>query len=163
MNLDVALGSMRFLANMGRQGFLDGIGLSKADFDRLVGPDIWVASERARMTQLIHTVINASVDSMGLPRFNLPAEYIAAGIAMFIHPVNAHAACIFAPPAASAESSGRMAVSQPCTAEQLFALTIQLYDNPGRNSARALFEKNTGLALEKMALYGQDSKTPIKR
>lgn len=152
MNLDVARGSMRMISNMGREGFLDGIGVSRGDFDRLVGNDPWMASDRNRMTTCFHTVINASVDAMGLPRFNLSAEFVAAGIAVFVSPVNCHAACVFASNGGPAEEMGRMASISPSTPEQLFALLVQLYGDQDRTSCRALFEKNTTLALDKAKL-----------
>lgn len=155
MHFDVACGAMRLIANIGHEGFLDGLGVSRHDFERLVGSDPWLASERNRMTTILHTMINASVDAMGLPRFNLPAEYIAAGISMFVAGVNVMPACIFAPPSRSAEDMGRMAAVDPCTPEQVFALVCQLYSTNGRLNARALFEKKTHLALESVKVSGE--------
>ncbi|AXH76711.1 MAG: external scaffolding protein [Microviridae sp.] len=153
LNLDTAQGAMRLISNIGRRGFIDGIGISKAEFDRFIGDEQWMATDRNRMTVVLHTLLNASVDAMNLPRFDLPAEYIAAGIAMFVSGINTLPACIFGPQAPSAEMMGRGPAGsvQPCTAQQVFALVVQLFDSPGRNAARAQFEKATGLALDLVA------------
>lgn len=159
LSYEVACSSMRLVANMGHKGFLDGLGISRSDFDRLIGSEPWTFSDRNRMTVVLHTLINAGVDQMGLPRFDLPAEYIAAGICMFVHGVNVQAACVFAPPSLSAEDSGRMAKGATCSDRQLFALVVQLYDCDVRTQARASFEKSTGLALERAIMKNE----PIKK
>lgn len=160
MNYEVAVASMHVIANTGRKGFLDGLGISRSDFERLVGSDPWLGTERNRMTVVLDSLINASVDSQALPRFNLPAEYRAAGIAVFVHPVNMQAACIFAASSRpkSAEEMGRMATVDPCSAEQVFALVLQLCGSQSRNGARAQFEKNTALALDQAMVESGSSK-----
>jgi len=150
LSLDVAIGSMRMLANMGRDGFLDGIGVSKLDFDRFIGDSQWINTDRNRMSSVLHALVNSSVDALGLPRFDLPAEYIAAAIALFVHPVNIMPACVYGPPSKSAEDAANLAVCQPCTPAQLFALVKQLYADSSRHAARALFEKKTSIALDKV-------------
>lgn len=159
LSLDVALGSMSFLAQLGRSGHLDGLGLSRADFDRFIGSDPWLASDRNRMSAILHTMANSSLDAQGLPRFSLPAEYLAAVIAVFVHPVNVHASCVFAPPSMSAQDAGRAGgvTAENCTSEQLFALVVQLFSNSARGNARVLFEKKTGLALEKVSHTATES------
>jgi len=151
MNLRIALGSMRLLASMGHKGMLDGLGVSKGDFLRLVGDDPWTASERTRMGNLLHVMANCSIDAQGLPRFALPAEYLAAVITMFCKGVNVMAACNFAPPAIAAADAGRgNGGAKSCTPSQLFALVLDLYSDPGSSQARAMFEKNTKLELDKV-------------
>lgn len=154
MNLsyEVACSSMTVIANIGRAGLLAGLGIAKPDFDKLVGSEPWQGSDRNRMTVLLHNLINAGVDSIGAPRFPLPAEYIAAGIVMFVHGVNVMTACLFAPQGLQgAEDMGRGVVSDPVTPQQLFAICLQLFDSPTRSSAKILFDKKVGLALEKVS------------
>jgi len=158
LNLEVARSGMRFLANLGRAGMLENSGISHADFERLVDAVPWAASERNRMTQCLQTVIEGSVDALGLERFPLPAEYRAAGIAMFVHPCNVHAACRFMANAPSTDDLAResqISASSPrrgADADQLFALCQMLFSDDVRNSARVLFQKNTGLAIEQMEM-----------
>jgi len=157
MNIEVALGCMRLLANLGRNGYLDGVGVSKAEFDRLVGDDPWTGSERSRMTNVLHTLVNSSIDAMGLPRFNLPAEYIAAGIAMFVSGVNVMPACVFAPVSGTADEMGRAQSVTKCTPDQLFALVVQLYADPASSSATALFAQKTSLNIERSLVKEEET------
>jgi len=152
LNLDVAICTMRMLCTMGTKGYLDSIRVTKAEFDKFTGPDPWLPPDRNSMSQVLHTLLSASCDSMLLNRFSLPAEFVAAGIATFVSGINIQPACIFAEqlPVYTAEDMGRgLSSPQSCTAKQIFALVVQLFDSPARNAARAQFEKLTGLALEK--------------
>jgi len=151
LNYETAVGSMHMISEVGRKGFLDGIGISKPDFDRCVGPEMWTTVDRNRMNNTFFALLNASIDQCGRSRFTIPAEFIAAGIAVFIHPSNAQLACDFFAVIRSAEELGSgMPTATPCSREQLFALVCQLYRGDQRNAARSQFEKNTGLALEKV-------------
>lgn len=158
MNYETAVGAMRLISNIGREGFLDGIGVSRGDFDRLIGDAPWMAVERSRMTGCLQTVINASVDALGLPRFNLPAEFVAAGIVVFVSPVNVHSACVFASGTGTAADLGRGSGICPSTPDQLFALVVQLYASPERSAARAQFSKHTGIAIDKAAAVPKEKK-----
>jgi len=163
MNYEVAKSSMKFLATMGKAGILENSGISRGDFDRLVGDLPWLASERQRMTTALQTLIMGSIDALGLPRFNVPAEYNAAGIAVFIHPINVHACCVFMSTTPDAESMGRKSTSQGHTQvdhvqpDKLFALVAQLWSDSARTGARAAFEKNSGLALSEAEKKGTKS------
>lgn len=154
LNLQIAKSGMEFIANLGRAGMLESSGVSRDDFNRLVGSIPWAAKDRGRVTLTLQTLIEGSVDALGLDRFPLPAEYIAAGIAMFVQPMNVHYACRTMAKAPTNEALSRksqMLDSQKSGfigADQLFALVQDIYSSSARSSARSLFEKNTGLALE---------------
>lgn len=150
MRYEIALSAMNLIASLGREGFLDGVGVSRGDFDRLTGDAPWMSSDRNRMTATLNTLLNASVDALGLPRFNLPAEFVAAGISVFVQPINVHAAAAFCGNSGSVEDGARGTIVSPATPEQIFALCVMLYGSQGRNSARAQFEKNTKLAIDKV-------------
>jgi len=152
LNLDVAISCMRQIVSMGAKGYLDTIRVTKAEFDKFVGPEAWLPPDRNSMAQVLNTLLSATLDSMLLNRFSLPAEFVAAGIATFVHGINTQPACYMASqlPVYTAEDMGRgLASPQACSDKQLFALVVQLYDSPARNAARAQFEKFTGLALER--------------
>jgi len=156
MNLqyETAVAGMRMIGSLGFSGQLDACGISQADYKRFVGDAPWIGAERNRMTQILHSLIMGTVDALGLPRFKVPAEYMAAGIAVFVAPVNVHSACTYAPITGEAELMGRGVGAPPVLPEQLFALVQQLYRNDSRSSARALFERNVGLAIEEAARSG---------
>lgn len=158
LQLKVAVSSMALVGELGNVGQLDALGVSKADYARLVGDAPWTASERNRMTATLHSLIMGSVDIMGLSRFKVPAEYMAAGIAVFVAPVNVHVACQYAPAVGEAEEMGRGADRTKVLPEQLFALVVQLYDTDMKVSARYLFEKKCGIEIKKVADQQPQSK-----
>jgi len=145
---------MHLLAEMGRKGMLDLLGVTQADFDRLTSDVPWTGGERNRMSVTLHSLLNASVDSMGMPRFDLPAEWVAAAIAVFVAGINVQSACYFAPPSHQAEEGARGVVGPSVRPERLFDLVVLLYGHQGRNAARELFTKRSGLALDKVAKQG---------
>jgi len=151
MQLTVARGAMRMIANMGTAGHLESIGLSEDDFNKVTGKLPWLGTDRNRMTQALNTLLTTTLDVLGIPRHTLCAEYVAAGIALFVHPVNAHVACRFMENAPSAMALGRGAdEAEICSSKQLFALVVQLVADPERSHARILFERNTGIILDKV-------------
>jgi len=157
MNLqyETAVAGMRMIGQLGFSGQLDASGISQADYKRFTGDAPWIGAERNRMTQILHSLIMGTVDALGLPRFKVPAEYMAAGIAVFVAPVNVHSACTYAPSTGEAELMGRgQSSAPPVLPEQLFALVQQLYRNDSRASARVLFERNVGLAIEEATRQG---------
>lgn len=149
LSFDVAISSMHYISESGRRGLLDSLGISQTDFDRLVGTDPWSLSERNRMASAMHNLMYASLDSMGLPRFPMPAEMLAAVITVFISGVNVMAACLFVVPSKPAEALARAVEVDPCTPQQIFALVTMMYSDHGRNQARELFEKKCGVRLNK--------------
>lgn len=150
MQFKVARGAMMMIANMGKVGQLDMVGISRDDFEKVSGETVWLGTDRNRVSQVLNNLLCGALDVIGVPRFQLPAEYIAAGIALFVAPVNSHAACRFMEKVPTAQALGRGAdESEMCTARQLFALVTQLVADPMNSHAKVLFEKNTGLALER--------------
>ena len=148
LQVRVALGILGFIAQQGRKDQLDVLGISKEDFDRLTGSVVWIGQDRSRVSQVLSSVMYGSLDAIGIPRFQLPAEYVAAVISIFVHPINVHAACRFIERPPTAESIGRGVDSMDgCSAQQLFALVCQLVGSPEHSSAQLLFEKNTGLRI----------------
>lgn len=158
MNLQVALGAMRLVADLGYAGFLEGAGVAKGEFQRLVSALPWTQRERNRMTVVLQSCLHGSVDSQGLPRFPLPAEYIAAGISIFVHAMNHHAACIYMASAPDAEDLARNSDmvqknrTKHVMPDQLYSMVCLLNTQGERGMFRALFEKNSGLALESVSM-----------
>jgi len=151
ISYEIAKSAMSLLSDMGRQGHLGMVGISQSDYDALTGPSPWLPSERNRMHTTLNALLNVSADTLGCPRFTLPAEYVAASIAVFVNPINAQSICriMERSPSASDLGSGSQTIEN-CSAEQLFALVVQLYGDPVANSARARFETKTSLALGKV-------------
>ena len=69
------------------------IDMDRGDFDFLTSDQIWLARDRQRARRCIESVAYGALDLIGLPRFALPAEFIAGVIAKFVHNVNSLIAC----------------------------------------------------------------------
>lgn len=149
IQLNVARGAMNMVAQMGKAGYLSNLGLTKDDFDKVTSDLPWLGSDRNRVTQAMNSLMFGTIDVLGLPRFQIPAEWIAACITVFVNPVNTHVACRFFERVTSADALGRNAEFDDVTAERLFSLVCQLHADPSSSAARALFEKNTNLKIQK--------------
>ena len=136
------------------RGSVDAIasfGISKDDFRLVTGVTVWLATDRARVSQILQQLLFGSLDVVGLNRIQAPAEYIAAVIAVFVAPVNHMPACRFfehSRPADDLALGPRSNETESVTATQLFAMVVDLA-NPAEISATALaFEKRVRLAVE---------------
>lgn len=156
MQYKVACGNMSLIANMARNGDLSTFGVTREDFNKLCGNAPWLANDRNRMRMTLESMLSSTMDVIGVPRFQMPAEFVAAGIALFIAPINIQTCCRFMERIPTAESLGRAADdSDVMTARQLFALCVQLVSDPVSSHAKELFERNTGIRMENMNIYGE--------
>lgn len=155
LSLRSGVAAMKFLSTLGHAGQLDSLGISSSDYARFTGDEPWLGSDRNRMTNILHSLLLGTVDAMGLPRFDISAELIAAGIAVFVAGVNCQAASIFAPSSGEAESLMRGVQSPPVKPSQIFALVVDLKGDLQCGQARILYEKNIGVAVEKAMMEGQ--------
>lgn len=158
MQYKVARGLMDYIAKQAQKGELESAGISQEDFELVTGPRVWTGYERNRVTQSFHALLQGSVILAGLPPFQMPAEYLAAGVALFVHPMNAQAICRIIEKAPSAESLGRGVEHETCTAKQIFGLVVQLVADPTNSHAKSLFEKRTGLKIQEAEMLGKKPK-----
>lgn len=166
----VALSNMRLIAEMGKHGMLEYINIAKADFERVTGSLPWLGVERGRMTVALQQLIYCAVDAQNSPRFPLSAEYLAAGIAMYVHPGNMQLACTWIADTsvdnATLQRKSDMLSSTKSPdrimPDQLFALVCDIYADPQSGQWQSLFVRNTGLALEGLTVR-QDKGKGIKK
>jgi len=147
MNYKIALGAMRFISESGKVNHLASVGVSQDDFELVNGELPWTPSDRQKAFQVLGSLLQGACDVMGVARFQLSAEYIAAGIRTFVHPNNAQVACRMFERSVSSKDLSRGDKTSPVDADQLFNLVIELYSSSDAVSAIALFEKNTKLAM----------------
>jgi len=150
MNLKVAQGAMSFLALQGKLNHLQSVGITQEDFELVNGETPWSPSDRQKCFSIIGSLMQGSCDVMGVARFELPAEYVAASIAMFVHPNNSMVACRLFERTVSSKDLSRGDKTKPMDADKLFALVIELYSSSAATAAQALFEKNTKVAMNKL-------------
>ncbi len=91
---------------------------------------IWIASERAHARQIIEKLVYGTLDIMGLSRFEVPVQYVACIISMFVDNSNyMTASYIFAGSqlhdiSAMAESSQPVDSLESICVPQLFSLIL---------------------------------------
>ena len=88
----------------------------------------WVGTDKSTVRNALGALFYTGVDVLGFERFELPAEYLAACIAIAVKPVNWKIACIY-----SADShlmnldvlAGYQEQREEMTSERLFALVLE--------------------------------------
>lgn len=104
------------------EGLLD---MTPDDFLFLTGSSPWVATDRARVRRVIEAAIYGSLDYLGMPRFAVSAEYVAAAISYYVHPVNFKIGCIVMEGAEFTENIIQ-GVERPLRASEIFAHVLQV-------------------------------------
>jgi len=142
--------AMRIIADGGSDGMLD---LQPEDYKTLLQATPWLAHERARARRGLQAACFGTLDATGLTPFQLPAEYVAAAIVMFVKPVNYMIACH------EMSHQARTSVTElasefeeglePMKPEQLFALCVQA--SAHSPTFKAQFTKRTNRKLEQAA------------
>ena len=91
---------------------------------------MWVTSERSTVRNTFDNMLFQSLDMLGLPRFILPVEYVAAAIVSFVHPVNFFTACLWSESHGS--TTDEMALDgeyDRFSARQLFSVVCNVFAN----------------------------------
>src|SRR5262249_52203693 len=81
--------------------------------------------DRSRARRCVEACVYGTLDFVGYPRFPAPVEFIAAGIAYYVHPVNIQTACLIME---RAEFTACMinGVDRSVKAAELFAFTLSV-------------------------------------
>lgn len=155
----------RLLANGSVYGDFEAVGVTPDDLALVTGDRLWIASERNRVTRILDNCLYSTMDAVGIPRFEAPAEFIAAVVAVFVDPVNYMLASRFM-------ETGRVADDiidsdspslEPVTADKVFALLCRFYDSEDIEDLRDQFEKRVGWAIWYAEHRDADPDTATKR
>lgn len=114
-----ALASLKLL---GESQVLD---MSSDDFEFFIAPKLWVATDRSRARRCVEAAIYGSLDFCGYPRFAVPAEFVAAAIAYYVHPVNIQTACLIMEGAEFSENIIN-GMERPLRANEIFAHVLRV-------------------------------------
>lgn len=127
---------------------LAGMGITEADWNLFTGAAPWTAADRNRVRNTCDAVTHGALDFLGLPRFEVPAEYIAAVITMFVGPVNWQVAARWFETGRTTEDLASLpdTGAAPMSAQQLFSLCLEANDDDV-SAFRAKFEKRVGRAV----------------
>lgn len=99
--------------------------MTQDDFAFFTANRMWTSIDRNRARRCVEAAVYGTLDFCGYPRFAAPAEFIAAAIAFFVHPVNIQTACMIMD---GAEFSENMinGIERTLSSRELFAFTLQI-------------------------------------
>lgn len=83
--------SVAALRMMNQSAALD---MTPDDYEFFTSDRIWTSVDRSRARRCVEAAVYGTLDFCGYPRFPAPAEFIAAAIAHFVHPINIQTACL---------------------------------------------------------------------
>jgi|NOAtaT_7_FD_contig_123_36267_length_5352_multi_4_in_0_out_0_3 hypothetical protein len=159
LSLSVALGVMASISSAVSADF-DAIGITPEDYKLVTAETPWGRGNRKKVTTTLEALMYGTIDQIGLARFTIPSEYVAAVVATFVAPINRQVACAFI---AEAGKTGARAMDlaaqglqaqtvDSTTPSQLFALVCQLTDTGADSEGRKAFESRMAARLRKAAV-----------
>ncbi len=144
----VAVNCMRLIRDGGVNDAFESLGIIPEDFDLVCRSVPWIGNDRLRVTTVINSLCHGTVDVCGLPRIEIPAEFIASVLSMFVSPGNLMIACRWMEAEKAAEDLAAGGSLEAVQAKKLFALCCQLvHEAP---AATAQWEKRTGRAVRRV-------------
>lgn len=141
----VALNCMQLIGKGAVTDAFEALGITKDDFELATGDMSYLGADRSRVSSVLNALTHGTLDVLGLPRIEVPAEYRAAVIAVFVAPRNIHVACRWLETGVTAADIVAGGQLEAVSAKQLFALICQLAgDAP---VAAAAWQKKTSRAI----------------
>ena len=142
IRFEIARGAMQLCASQSFYELWRTMGVSEEEYNICRGEHVWLPEHRTAMRKVLDTFAIGVMDLSQLPRFELPAEYLACVIAVYVHPNNAMQACrVFENVRPAAELAGATVDAQVVDPAQLFALVCAIYDSDAVKTVKASFEK----------------------
>lgn len=154
LSLRTAQGAMQILANGGPALVTDQLGLTPEDIQLVTGVTPWLATDRQTVRKGLDSFIYGVIDVLGLPRMDLPSEYVAAVISTFVDPCNYFPACAWVTAQVSSEElvAGKRAKPvegfERTTPSELFAIILQLHGDADKTAQS--YASKTGAAIERL-------------
>lgn len=144
----VAVNCMTLIKNGAVNDAFDALGIRAEDFEMVCNHTPWIGADRYKITQCLQSMIWGTLDVVGLPRIEVPTEFIASCISCFVSAGNIAVACRWMETGHTAEDVAAGGHLEEVTANQLFALCCKLVtDAP---TARARWEQRTGRAVSEV-------------
>lgn len=149
-NYETAVGAMHRIKSGSLGDSLAVIGIAQEEYLLLTTDAPWVVQDRAVVVRTLENLIHGTCDCAGIPRFEVPAEYVVAAIHVFVNPVNAMLICRWMEGSRTADDMiSEEGGIEPLEAKMMFALWVQLGNVT--DAWREGFEKAVGLKREKAA------------
>lgn len=147
-------GAATVLLNSSTNDVIDAIGCTETEWQLVTGQRIWIGVDRARVSRILDSLLFGLIDTIGLPRFELPAEYMAAMVSIFVSPCNYFSACTwlgsFVPGDDLAGYSGRkepVEGFERVKPAQIFALVLDIRSSGVINPIASKFAQKVDLKL----------------
>ena len=96
LRLESALGTMRIFEQGGTALSQEVLGITAEDQELFTGKSPWLGTDRARVMRVLDSYVFGTLDVAGLPRFEVPAEFLACVILIFVDPINYFPCCSWA-------------------------------------------------------------------
>lgn len=156
-----ALATMRQIVDY-TSGEFAALGVSEDDLELTHGEMMWQRQHVHTVLKTLNSLMFGTLEIMGMPKINIPAEFQAALIATFVAPVNRIGCCILfeqenkiggvaSEIANNAENFGVDRVAR----DQLFALVLELSSRDESTQARLDFKERLGLRADKLLKTGK--------
>ncbi len=164
LRIETAKSVFRLIRDGALYGGVASLGITPSQIDFVTQEIPWVGVDRPGVVRSLETLIYSSVEVLGLPRFRVPGEYVAALICSVVAPVNIHLACVWLQREASGSSEQLASTPEAgevdaVHASKLFALCCALYDTRERTAASAAFDRMVEAAVNR-ARAGQEQGGP---
>lgn len=149
-----AMGALEIIKTHANAATAISMGMTEKTYTDMTSAAPWIASQRADIRASLETLCHSSTEVMGLPRFELPAEYVAAVIAVFVHPCNIAVACSWMegrlPRAMDLHGRGDSTPQgmEHLTASQLFAMVLDILGNQDTGPVARAFNRNMSKKIE---------------
>lgn len=150
---------MRLVSKTNYVNLTKAFGVTEDDYKLVTGSNPWLGVDRPRVRQVLDMLAAGIMDLTGTARFEMPAEYIAAVVAVFVHPTNCMVACQWQSNMRPADeilgASSQAMIVDPAV---LFVLVCKIYgDEHGASQIKAAFDKKVGRAIFKSIQEADDA------
>lgn len=151
LHLSTAFGAMRIVNSLNFQDMIASLGIHEPEWKLLTSKTPWMAKHRPIVEKLCKSLIFSSLDLMGVPRFTVPAEFVASVGVSFISECNYLHFSQWCGSYAKAEELGNYDGSrtgpieglEKVSAPQLFALMCELRSDERCNTICRRFNDKT--------------------
>jgi len=155
LNIQTAKGAINTILNLEYIDQCKALGINDSEWNDLTGPKPWSGKQRPIIKRLVDNLLFGMLDAMGLPRFAVPAEFVASVGLAFIYPTNYWAFSSWMGNFHRADELGNFDGShngptdglEKVTASQIFALILQLNSDESIELLFRRFQDKTELTL----------------
>lgn len=153
LNMAAAKGAMKIVLTKTHVDAARSLGCTEKEWSLLTGQAPWKGNDRSVVKRLLDNIIYGMMDTMNLPRFKVPAEYIGAVITAFVARCNYFAACNWLENTYKAEDLGNYDGSmttgemEKVSDSRLFALICAIESDEEVDSIAKEFSRKTQIQI----------------